>query len=100
MSYPSIKTLMQIKDVTREDAKKIRAIMQGSGKVNGETRMERIDTILHTCGVEYIPAGRNLKSPAIYYCNGGDTYDTTILKVNGQFRVGCWGDIVERGNYE
>ena len=100
MGYPSIKKLMEIKDVTPEDAKKIRAIMQGAGRVNGETRMERIDAVLGTFGVEYIPKGHNDRSPAIYYCNAGDTYAWTVLKVNGQFRVGCWGDIVERGDYD
>jgi hypothetical protein len=99
--YPSIKTLMQIKDVTREDAIAIRAIMaSGPGRdANGLTRMQRIDRVLQTHGVEYTPAGRNAKSPAIYYCNAGDTYACTVLKVRGRFRVGCWGDLVERGNY-
>jgi len=100
MGYPSVKKLMEIKDVTRTDALKIRAIMQGPHRVNGETRMERIDAILQTFGVEYIPEGHNSKSPAIHYCNCGDTHDWTVLKVNGQFRVGCWGDIVERGHYD
>ena len=100
MGYPSVKTLMQIKDVTRKDALKIREIMQGPGTVDGQTRMERIDEVLHTFGVEFIPKGHTSKSPAIAYCNSGDTYDWTVLKVNGQFRVGCWGDIVERGNYD
>jgi hypothetical protein len=77
--YPSIKTLMQIKDVTRADAIAIRAIMAGPRQDdNGKTRMQRIDAILNTCGVEVTP----------------------VLKVNGTFRVGCWGDIVERGNYD
>jgi hypothetical protein len=62
--------------------------------------MQRIDAILRTFGVEYVAAGRNAKSPAFYYCNAGETYATTVLKVAGKFRVGCWGDIVERGNYE
>lgn len=100
--YPSIKSLMLIKDVTREDAIAIRAIMAGpKGNRNWELkpRMQRIDEVLHTYGVEYTPAGTNRKSPAFYYCNTGDTYATTVLKVNGRFRVGCWGDIVERGNY-
>lgn len=64
------------------------------------TAMEEIDSILGTHGVEYIPAGHNAKSPAITYCNAGDAYATTILLVNGRFRIGCWGDIVERGNYD
>lgn len=119
--YPSVKSLMMIKDVTAEDARAIRAIMAGPHHVlqpctfddparqwnpiacewvRPVTRLQQIDTILRTFGVEYIPAGHNAKSPAIYYCNTGDTYDTTVLKVRGRFRVGCWGDIVERGKYD
>jgi hypothetical protein len=64
------------------------------------SKLVQIDAALGTFGVEYIHAGGGAKSPAIYYCNTGDTYGTTILKVNGRYRVGCWGDIVERGNYE
>lgn len=55
---------------------------------------------LGTFGVEHIAAGSNAKSPAIDYLNTGDSYDLTLLYVRGRFRVGCWGDIVERGNYE
>lgn len=99
--YPSVKTLMQIKDVTPEAARAVRAVMMGPKRDDsGRSRMQRIDIIIRTCGVEYQPAGRNSKSPAFYYCNAGDTYATTVLKVDGRFRVGCWGDIVERGNYE
>jgi hypothetical protein len=29
------------------------------------------------------------------YVNRGDTYATTLMKVNGVYRVGCWGDVVE-----
>jgi hypothetical protein len=68
--------------------------------------LETIDTAIGGYGVEYIPAGRGSRSPAIYYVNLGDTYDTTALYVKtnrgagGCFRVGSWGDIVERGSYE
>jgi hypothetical protein len=55
---------------------------------------------LGTFGVEYIPEGHNAKSPAIDYLNTGDTYATTLLYVNGQFRVGNWGYYVEQGDYE
>jgi hypothetical protein len=55
---------------------------------------------LGTFGVEYIPEGHNKRSPAIDYLNAGDTYETTLLYVRGRFSVGCWGDIVERGNYD
>lgn len=53
-----------------------------------------------TFGVEHIERGHNQRSPAIDYLNAGDTYSMTLLYVNGRFRVGCWGDIVERGNYD
>ena len=102
--YPSIKALMQIKDVTRADAKQIRAVMACPTLGVGPTRMQQIDSILRTCGVERIERGHGRKSPAIVYCNAGDTYAVTVLRVRTpdgrRFRVGCWGDIVERGNYE
>lgn len=63
-------------------------------------KMLMLDELLHTYGIEYIPAGRNRKSPSITYLNTGGTYTTTIMFVRGQYRVGNWGDIVERGNYD
>ncbi len=34
------------------------------------------------------------------YLNTGDTYATTIIRfTDGRYRVGDWGTIVERGNY-
>lgn len=103
MRYPSVRAINRAfgQRLRRGDATAIRRIMQGRpGRVDGLTRLQRIDKILGTSGVEYIPAGHNSKSPAFYYCNAGDTYATTIMKVNGRFRIGCWGDIVERGNYD
>lgn len=61
--------------------------------------MEKINSAMGGFGVETIPSGSNSRSPEITYVNMGDTYSTTILFVNGNFRVGSWGDIVERGNY-
>lgn len=53
------------------------------------------------CGTESIPKGHNAKSPAIDYVNCGDPYITTLMFVVGRgYVVGCWGDIVERGNYD
>lgn len=52
-----------------------------------------------TFGVEFVNSGTNQRSPEFYYLNTGDPYETTLLYINGRFRVGCWGDIVERGNY-
>jgi hypothetical protein len=65
-----------------------------------DTRMDMMDTLCRTCGVEYIPRGRGAKSPAIEYLNAGDTYTDTLLYIEGRYRVGCWGDIVERGDYD
>lgn len=99
MNYPSVKTLVAAFGL--EKGKKIRAVMERPRRdERGKTRLERIDEVLETCGVEYQRAGCGRRSPEFWYCNAGDTYATTVLKVNGRFRVGCWGDIVERGNYE
>lgn len=54
---------------------------------------------LGTFGVESISKRSSRRSPAFVYLNAGESYGMTILHVNGQFRVGNWGDIVERGNY-
>lgn len=62
--------------------------------------MDAINRIMNSNGVEYIPPGNNSRSPGIMYINEGHTYTTTVLFVNGRFRLGCWGDIVERGNYD
>jgi hypothetical protein len=63
-------------------------------------KMAMLDKAIDTYGVKYISHGLNSRSPAIEYLNTGDPYTSTLLFVNGQYRVGCWGDIVERGNYE
>jgi hypothetical protein len=61
--------------------------------------MSMADELCGTYGVEYIE-GNGEKSPSFEYLNAGDTYATTLLLIDGRFKVGCWGDIVERGNYE
>jgi len=111
---PSVKTLMNLRMfdgalITRDDAKRIRSVLEDcetqcirSGRtywVRRET-LARVDAVLRGCGVERIEPGNNMRSPAIDYVNMGDTYDTTLLLIRGRFRVGCWGDIVERGNYD
>jgi hypothetical protein len=121
MNYPSVKNLMQIKDVTRPDALKVLAILY-SESVDAVTelsdaaldyvrqcynqpplqlvKLTAIDSILHTYGVERIPHGHGANSPAIEYCNTGDSYALTVLWCGGRYRVASWGDIVERGNYD
>lgn len=120
MTTPSIKTLMTI-GIDEQTAVVVRAVLQSASRnfilavsdaasererrsYNPHSlttlKLDAVDELIETHGVEYIPAGHNQKSPAISYCNAGDTYTTTLLHVNGSFRVGCWGDIVERGNYD
>lgn len=95
MNYPSVKTLSTA--FGPEKGRAIRKVML-SGGFDGD-KLARINDILGFYGVERIEQGRNQKSPAINYCNSGDTYRTTVMLIDGSFRVGCWGDIVERGNY-
>jgi hypothetical protein len=61
--------------------------------------VEAIFSDLGTFGVEHQPAGSNRLSPSFDYLNAGDSYELTLIYIRGRFRVGCWGDIVERGNY-
>lgn len=90
----SIKSLMQIKDVTEEDAKAIRAIWH-TDRYRGRAR-PAIGKLLGTHGLEYLGRTKRTRHE-VYYCNAGDTYATTILFVGPHLRVGCWGDMVERG---
>lgn len=90
----SVKALMTIKDVTEEDAKAIRRIWHT--EASRPLARSKIDKILSTHGVEYL--GRNKRTnDEVYYCNAGDTYSTTVLFIGSHLRVGCWGDLIERG---
>lgn len=97
MRYPSVKTLMQIKDVTVEEAEHIRRLMQYQLP---QTALRKIDEVLRTHGVEYIPSKKDgwNRAEGIDYCNSGDTYAPTVCYDNstGNYRVSSWGDIVEK----
>lgn len=57
-------------------------------------RMAAVDRLIETHGVEtFRTRRRNLR---VIYCNAGDTYAATLLRVGRHYRVGCWGDIAER----
>ena len=86
----------------REEAIEIRRILSlyDEREVTWESALELIDgAMTDGYGVESIPEGSNQKSPEIHYVNTGDSYGETVLFINGRFRLGNWGDIVERGNY-
>lgn len=124
MTCATIKSLMQIKDVTEADAKLIRAVwncvgpeatrkilkrfhnpVRHAGGRNFTYAMDQrgsvnikqaaIDTILNTSGVEYL-GKRKGNREHVYYCNAGDTYSTTVMFDGEHLRVGCIGDLVER----
>ena len=70
-----------------------------SGNTRPSKTLQQISDVMDGCGVESIPAGHNSRSPGIEYVNMGDAYDTTVMWT-GRFRIGSWGDIVERGSYD
>lgn len=89
---PSVKALCLALKVDVPTAMAIRAAWKGTGKRH--ERREAVDTLLETCGVEYL--GRNRHSGAgVYYCNAGDTYAPTLLFHGDTMAVGCWGSLVE-----
>ena len=90
----SVKSLMEIKDVTEDDAKKIRHLWH-TDRYRGRAR-PAVDKILGTYGVEHLGYSKRAMHE-VYYCNAGDSYATTVLFVGPHLRVGCWGDLVERG---
>ena len=124
MRLPSIKTIRERIErpyrLPEGTAKAIRAILEcrtieAVCEINGaaprffgacyhrpslqSVKLEAINELMDGCGVEYIAAGRNRRSPSIEYINVGDTYLDTIMWTRGRYVVGCWGDIVERGSY-
>lgn len=56
-------------------------------------RMEAISEALGMHGVEEF---RTRNGTRVLYCNAGDTYAPTLLRVGGHYRVGTWGDVAER----
>lgn len=84
----SVNRLMEIKDVTEEDALEIRDIWKTFNR--GDARY-RIDKVLNTCGVEYI--GVSLSGHDVYHCNGGDPYATTVIFAHNTLTVGCTADL-------
>jgi hypothetical protein len=94
---PSVQNLMSIKDVTEEDAIKIRHIWHTVG--NRPTARAEIDGVLRTMGVEYLGHHKRRYLP-MYFCNAGDTYATTVVFMGPVMRVACCGDYVERNLVE
>ena len=90
---PSVKALMEIKDVTQGDAERIRTIWK-TVKPRREAR-DQIDIILRTYGVEYL-GWHKRQCQHVYYCNAGDGYALTVVFIGPRMRVACWADYIER----
>lgn len=108
-------SLMQIKDVTEEDAKLIRFIwVEAKNKEqvflrmpdklktayhertkdhSGAFRKEAIDLLIGTAGIERHEG----KLRTFYYCNAGDIYAPTVIFIGQALRVGCFADF-EKGS--
>lgn len=90
---PSVKALMQLKDVTREDAEQIRQAWKTIN--NRQEAREVVDKLLRTYGVEYL--GRHKRTGNhIYYANAGDAYAGTVLFSGPRAYVSYWADLVEK----
>lgn len=116
-SFPSVKTLTGIRGVTPEKARAIRAILQNRSRISledsykavvgvypssndtlQEVKLDLIDALRlvpSSTGVEYLRTNKR----SVWYLNLGDTYDTTLMFHTGRYRVGSWGDVVEKDDY-
>lgn len=108
MAVPSVKTLSRVStfDPAEDWAKKLRNLCERFAyqqPIKSDSRARYIlaeaNEITGCHGVDYIPAGNNKHSPAIWYVNAGDGYLPTLCIVRGRIKVAAWADIVERGNY-
>lgn len=114
---PSIKTLLKIKYIDKSQARELRDLLIGKtdpseyiGKWYADAPNTPSDKYLYVLlaankimignGVEHIAQGHNQKSPSISYVNLDDSYDISLMRITGKYVVGCWRDIVEKGNYD
>lgn len=84
--------LTQIKDVTEDDAMRVRAAWHGIK--NRHDAREEVNRIIQTHGIEYLGQMKRT-GEHVYYCNAGDPYSTTVLFTGLRLWVGCWSDLIE-----
>lgn len=84
--------------------KACRMALRKTAKVPERERLEAIDKLLETCGVEAIRGewqNGYWCDIVACYCNTGDTYATTVMQVRtdfggSRFIITSWGDWIER----
>ena len=99
MRAPSVKTLYK-RGFSEEQSRLIRAaLLKGIEKRKPRTALTECDRIMKSHGVEIITYTYRDDEYHLYYCNCGDTYDTTLMwdERTENFSVGAWGDFVEYG---
>lgn len=98
-----------IRDILGEgrerDARRAWAILSGHGadapeyvaenhgtRSESDVRLSAVGRILGTHGVESFTTSDGVR---VTYCDAGDTYASTVLRVGQSYRVGSWGDLVK-----
>lgn len=90
MNIPTVKTMAV--HFGKDKAVQLRKAFEGYVNNGRKVGLREALDILDGYGIEYIQH----KDMSIAYVNMGDSYATTILRVNGKIRIGDWGSIVER----
>jgi hypothetical protein len=112
--YPSVKRIASMLNLDTATARKVRGLMDGTIAAssvadprtyrpsdNGSAlhRLDAIDMVLGTCGVEGWADPTDYRH-GVSYCNTGDTYAATICLITDgrgtRWYLGSWGDLAER----
>ncbi len=124
---PSVKTLLAITE-SKDDAKLLRKVLLCSTQDAAFELMDAVperfkssDQWLRSCfhlpmlqdiklsmanevmrgyGVEHVQGKGTYRTASFDYVNMGDPYVATLVYHHGRYKVCCWGDIVEKGNYD
>jgi hypothetical protein len=91
MNYPSIKTISEA--FPHADAKALRNAMEDSlgGAINRLLEGHGWEYVYHATKTD----DRGWPEMVFKYVNTGDTYNATIIKYRGRYRVTTMGDMVE-----
>lgn len=95
--YPTVKRMMGVLNISREDAQRIRDTMEKKSVLSVFRLAEKI---LDGSGIEYIAATDDdqYSLNGLEYVNVGDPYTATVMydHKTGRYKIGGWGDVIER----